>query len=324
MNKIKKHAYLILAHNELNMLKLLIKSLDDVSNDIYVHIDAKTKSFYSDEFEKLTRFSELIFVKRMKVYWAGFSSVKAIILLMREANSKKQYEYYHLISGVDIPLMTQNEIHNFINSVDNDKEFVNISSTSMQELNKKVKKSNIGLIRKFLYLFRYESSKYGILYFFNQKNFGFARKGFWGKLISIVERINIALQQLSGIENNKNLPIYYGSSWYSISHNLVTYILINETWIVKHFKYCGCSDEIFLQTLIKKNKLSENLSINGNMRYIDWKRGSPYTFRIKDYEELINSNCFFARKFSTSVDKEIIKKLYYRLLPHEVVDSILG
>ena len=54
-------------------------------------------------------------------------------------------------------------------------------------------------------------------------------------------------------------------------------------------------------------KDDDNLAIK---RYIDWKRGEPYTFSIDDFNELINSNCFFARKFSMSVDKKIIDKLY--------------
>ena len=34
-----KHAYLILAHHEFGLLQTLIDCLDDVRNDIYVHID---------------------------------------------------------------------------------------------------------------------------------------------------------------------------------------------------------------------------------------------------------------------------------------------
>ena len=48
------------------------------------------------------------------------------------------------------------------------------------------------------------------------------------------------------------------------------------------------------------------------MRLVDWKRGangSPYTFRIEDYLMLIHSHALFARKFSESIDKEIIDKI---------------
>lgn len=35
----KKHAYLIIAHNDFEILENLIILLDDMRNDIYIHID---------------------------------------------------------------------------------------------------------------------------------------------------------------------------------------------------------------------------------------------------------------------------------------------
>ena len=55
-------------------------------------------------------------------------------------------------------------------------------------------------------------------------------------------------------------------------------------------------------------------SEHGNAkRHIDWNRGNPYTYAIGDYDELMNCNDFFARKFSTNVDKEIVDKIYFKL-----------
>ena len=41
-----KHAYLIIAHNNFYILKKLIALIDDERNDIYIHIDKKTKNFF--------------------------------------------------------------------------------------------------------------------------------------------------------------------------------------------------------------------------------------------------------------------------------------
>ena len=323
MDNPKKHAYLILAHNEFSLLKLLIKSLDDARNDIYVHMDAKTKTFNPNDFDNITCFSELKFIPKIKVYWGGFSYTQAILSLMKEACSQQQYDYYHFISGLDIPLQSQDAIHSFCNSTGVGSEFINMSDISMQELNKFNLKKNKGIMQKILYLFSRDQSKYGSRYFFFQKYFAYKRTHLIGKFICRFGQIIMAFQQIAGIEKNKNLAIYKGTGWYSITHPVMSCILREERWIEKHFKYCLCSDEIYLQTLIKHFNLSERLSIHGSMRYIDWKRGSPYVFREDDYSELINSGCFFARKFSTLADREIIKKLYYRLLPAEAVDGIL-
>ena len=44
----------------------------------------------------------------------------------------------------------------------------------------------------------------------------------------------------------------------------------------------------------------------GNQRLIDWKRGNPYTWRKQDFDELVNSDLLFARKFDIVVDNQII------------------
>ncbi len=46
------------------------------------------------------------------------------------------------------------------------------------------------------------------------------------------------------------------------------------------------------------------------MRKIDWERGRPYIFRKSDFDELISTNCMFARKFDEKIDNEIIEVLY--------------
>ncbi len=37
-----RHVYLILAHNEPEILKTLVEMIDDERNDIYIHIDKKS------------------------------------------------------------------------------------------------------------------------------------------------------------------------------------------------------------------------------------------------------------------------------------------
>ena len=57
------------------------------------------------------------------------------------------------------------------------------------------------------------------------------------------------------------------------------------------------------------------------MRFIDWERGSngnPYTFRINDFKMLQNSDALFARKFSETIDKDIIWKVISELQKEKV------
>ncbi len=48
----------------------------------------------------------------MSVSWGGYSQVQCEILLLKEA-IEHNYDYYHLMSGVDLPIKTNKEIHEF-------------------------------------------------------------------------------------------------------------------------------------------------------------------------------------------------------------------
>lgn len=85
------------------------------------------------------------------------------------------------------------------------------------------------------------------------------------------------------------------------------------------FKKTNCADEVFLQTICYNSPYYNNLYLKKDddykqiMRFIDWNRGKPYTFKIEDLTELTNSEMLFARKFSSKVDKEIIDKIYKKV-----------
>ncbi len=108
----KKHAYLIMAYNNFEQLKKLIFLLDDVRNDIYIHIDVDS-NFPIEELKKIETQGSLFVIERISILWADYSQVEAELLLLKSATANYSYHYYHLLSGMDLPLKTQDEIHSF-------------------------------------------------------------------------------------------------------------------------------------------------------------------------------------------------------------------
>ena len=53
----------------------------------------------------------MTYVDRVPVNWGG-SQIRAELSLLKCA-VKKKYDYYHLVSGADLPIKTQDEIHQF-------------------------------------------------------------------------------------------------------------------------------------------------------------------------------------------------------------------
>ena len=71
-----KHAWLIIAHNEFEVLRLLLEALDDDCNDIYVHLDQKVKEMP----ELSTVRSRLTVLHAVDVRWGTVSQLRAEFL----------------------------------------------------------------------------------------------------------------------------------------------------------------------------------------------------------------------------------------------------
>lgn len=297
MDTAKKHAYLIIAHNNLNLLKKNIKLIDNPYNDIYIHIDKKS-SISVDELKLIPKYSKIFVYKEIATYWGDFSQIQVEIFLLKES-TKISYQYYHLLSGVDMPLKSQKYIHDFFNK-NYGKEFIHFQAQSI--LSEKVK-----WIKYYHLLIKF--SKLTKIKCFNN-------------IIAKLNDILIFLQMLMGIDRCKGKMIFQsGANWFSITEDLAKYVLSKEKWIYKHFKYTRSGDEIFLQTIVINSDFRYNLynlefndDYKACMRYIDWKRGDPYVFQEDDYDLLINSEYLWARKFDEKKDSKIIDKIYNNII----------
>ena len=106
----QKQAFLILAHNNPSQLKVLLSLLDHSDVDIYLHVDKKAKDFSREDLDLGVKRGHLYWVKSIKVNWAGYSIIQAEMLLLQEAVSHGPYYYYHLLSGMDLPLKPITEV----------------------------------------------------------------------------------------------------------------------------------------------------------------------------------------------------------------------
>lgn len=294
-----KHAFLIIAHNNWWQLKKLIECLDSDTHDIFVHIDKKSEDFDSKYFLGIVTKSNLKFYQEYEVYWGGFSQVQVELFLLTKAFSK-HYDYYHIMSGADLPLKSNHKIDNFFEE-HRGKEFILYDDKALKE--------NPEISRR---------AKY---YHFLQ-NYRRKYKQKWKNIFfTFCERGLLAIQIVLQINRVRKLDwtIKYGSNWVSITDDLVDVLLKNKEKITYTFSCTNCADELFIQTVayncgFKERIYQPELNQAANLRYIDWNRGkngNPYTFRSDDKDRLISKQTWenknlFARKFSEAVDKEII------------------
>lgn len=230
-------------------------------------------------------------MKRISVSWGGGSLINAELILLEEA-TKSNHSYYHLISGVDYPIRSQDYIHKFF--LDNyGKEFIKYDE-------------NKNRISEFQNRVRY--------YYFFQNLIG-RNKGKITALLCIFQKFLLIVQKMMYINRLKHLhfDVYKGANWFSITHDMASYIVQNKKKINKFCKYSFCADEIFLQTMAMVSPYRDKI-VNNYLRYIDWKRGDPYVFTDDDYQELVVADKLFARKFDDYLSSDIVEKIYNNII----------
>ena len=109
----EKQAYLIEAHKCDEMLLTLLRMLDVPWNDIFIHMDSKNTDYQPETVECRMKYAKVFHAKRHSVVWGGVSQVKVELVLLKTAVAHGPYQHYHLISGVDLPIQTQEDIRAF-------------------------------------------------------------------------------------------------------------------------------------------------------------------------------------------------------------------
>ena len=105
-----KFAYLIMAHDNKEQLRKLLQLLDCEENEIYLHIDKKSKLHDMQDLHNDLHFASLHIYSLYKVYWGDISQTKCELFLIGQA-VQKYHDYYHLLSGHDMPIKSNKYIH---------------------------------------------------------------------------------------------------------------------------------------------------------------------------------------------------------------------
>lgn len=284
-----RHAYLVMVHNQPELLKMLLTCLDHPNHDFYIHIDQKVKDISA--YQITLKHSSVHYTERVNVQWGGYSQIQAELTLLKAA-VPKGYDYYHLLSGVDLPLRSAQEIYNFFEE-NFGKEYIHYCTPAFA--------SGESVAARVRY--------YHILQ---------EKAGRGTNMLGKLNRLMLKAQKVLGVDRlrHSDLPVWCGAQWFSITGELAQYLLSQEKKIQKTYRYGFCVDELVLQSIVYNSPFKDRLYMpneNGDyhscLRYIDWERGNPYVFRSEDFEDLIASDFLFARKFDLNTDRSICERI---------------
>lgn len=263
-----KHAFLIISHNEFEILQLLIDKLDSDRADIYVHIDKKVKKL-----PKLhTRYSDLhILEDRVDVRWGHYSQIACEMKLFEAAHRNGPYQHYHMLSGVHLPLKPVEELLAFYDGHQGE-EIMDLWETCTGKGNIKLGKWNFWL--------RHHKSQNPVICKFAQS--------FW--------RWNMAVQKRLPIYHLPNEQYVKSSNWVSITQQAVEHLLKRKTQIKNIYQYSLCGDEYFVASELTKADFK--IHDEKKLLFQVWDGDGPRVLKKEDEREMITSGCLYARKFS--------------------------
>jgi len=279
-----KTAILILAHKNVWQLEKLVRRLSETF-DIYIHADRKWKL----DVNIFSTYPNVHFVKRHEVHWGSHLQIDATLELYTAA-WKKQYDYYLLISGQDLPIKSNDQLLDFITQ-NKELNFVNFEPLPRADW----ADQNGGFDRIDYY--------HGI--HFEARDLGMLRR----KLYTALRKF----QRSVGIKRKLYPVQYYGGwNWININNDAMNQIfkyLHENPNFLNTFKYTESGDELWVQTILAN--CITNIE-SDSLRYTEWekKTAHPNVLTMKDLDRIMASKDLFARKFDELVDKEVIEKIY--------------
>lgn len=288
----KKHAYLFLVCKNTYVFQKCLQLIDDERNDIYIHVDKSCRNWAYEFYDSLVKKSKIYYTQRTNCNWAAFSLFNAELILMKAAADKKnEYAYYHLMSEACLPLVSQDVIHNEL--ADCKYDYTEIKGVT------------------------FDTDKWTRYYYFFTET-PLYRKS---KIIKGISRIILILpQKLLNVNRWRNEKNIYGESikslwgwqWFSLRDETVRLILKKTDFIKKHFIRTHCPDETCIPTVLYN--FTDMSSVADSKRSINMISGKPLVITMANHEKLINSDDFFARKFDENTDKEIIDRIFSKVM----------
>ena len=290
-----RHAWLILTHGNFAILEKQLRFLDSENADFFIHVDAKA-DFDEERFSAVTERSRVTFVPRRRISWGHFAIAEAELELLRAA-APGRYDYYHLLSGVDVPVKPRAYIEEYFTRAPGT-NYVNFLAPEISR-----------------------ADLYRVMFYYPMQRYNIRKPA----VRRALRNFSAAVQLGFGVDRTRRLPDGFafqkGAQWFSITHALAAYLLEKEDEIRGIFSDTYCPDEMFVQTEIInspfRDTLPENAFCNDYascLRYVDWKRGNPYTFTDADLAELLSTpeTALFARKFDYRSAPAVVDALFDR------------
>lgn len=279
-----KHAFLIGVFQNPDYLRHLIDSLDSSRSNIYVHVN----KYNEDEFvalkNEMSNRPNVHFYSEIKVKYSGESFLESSQFLLKEAYKNEENSFFHFMTGQDILIKPLSELFDFLDK-NPDLNYVDCRPYTSAWGDRRIYKHHLTELFK-------GGSKVG----------------------HFICRAVYGAEVILGINRQKwDFPsLHVGVICWSLSKDgaktFVDYFGNEKNW--KKLRYTFGVEEVIIPTLAY-HSFGSNL-VPKTLFYSDFSRGEdthPGVLVQSDYNHLVESEYFFARKIHPKISKELIESL---------------
>lgn len=297
-----KIAYLIIVHTDELKLRRLVYSLTTADTGFFVHVDKKVNI---TPFKNSCKYFDNVFFieeNRIGVNWGGYSMCLAEKELIRMAlQSDVNYDRFVLLSGLDYPLYSNQQITNELR-IHPQREYM--KGYNLTLIKQPIKIPHRVMVYHFRDLSLHNATLNRIV-------------------ISILMRLMtlLPLKKKNFICcNGKRLDVYGGSQWWILTRRCVEYIykeMDTNTTLCNYFKTSMAPDELMVQTIVfnspfkhfaqcfEQNGIYPGLEKTTTTHYIEYA-GAQKVFDENDFDTLMNSGKMFCRKTLTGISDRLM------------------
>ena len=265
-----RHAWLIITHNEFEVLQRLVSMLDHERSDFFIHFDAKVKTLPKISVEKGRLF---VLENRVDVRWGSVSQIEAELVLLEAAMKQGPYAHYHILSGTHLPLKPVEELLSFYDGHAQE-EVARFWPDYEEDADFK--------LRRYHFPLRDYKSAYPLRRRLCQRT--------WQGVIKV--------QKILGIKHLKGEVFYKTDNWLSLTDPACRYLVEHKAAILKKYRWSFCGDEYFVVSELKQSGEPFRFYDCQNLLHVDFIKDTPRTFMLSDLTALKETGCIWARKFT--------------------------
>jgi hypothetical protein len=308
-----KVLYLIASHQHPEQLVRLVRALhpDGSNSQVVIHHDRAQSPLDPSLFTDFTNVH--ILEKTIAVQWGEFSMVEMELHCIDWIiQHQLEFDWLVFLSGQDYPIQPIGQIEHFLETTQYDgfmEYFLAEKPPENPAPNGLQWQSKTGIQRFFYHYHHLTSIRICKSILFRISRWVNGNQP-WFNLVVDRNAAKLGIRYQNPPFHD-TFQCYAGSQWYILSraciqaiHGFVKY----HPEVIDYYRKTIIPDESLIQTIVLNHPQFQIL--NDNKRYLVWNSQSkPDVLKAKDFEQLIASKHFFARKFDQISDRRILDLL---------------